>query len=181
MPAGGVVFVDEAYVDFSGDTFIPDLHNHRNVIVGRTFSKAYGLAGIRIGAMIGDPGTLDPLRRVIPVYSVSIAAVVALQAALEDRAYVAEYCRHVEESKALLYAWCDRLGLEYWKSAANFVLVRVGDRATTAVNAAAQRGIYLRDRSNEPGCAGCVRFTTGYVEHTRRGLDVLEEVICAAG
>jgi len=181
MPRGGVVFVDEAYVDFSGDTFVPELRDHPNVVVGRTFSKAYGLAGIRIGAVVGEPATLDPLRRVIPVYSVSITAVVALQAALEDQEYVANYRREVQESKALLYAWCDRLGFEYWKSSANFVLVRIGDRAEAVVKGAAARGIYLRDRSREPGCTGCIRFTTGIVEHTRRGLDALEEVLCAAG
>ncbi len=181
MPSGGLVFVDEAYVDFSGDTFVGELPDFPNIIVGRTFSKAYGLAGIRVGAVVGAPEALEPLRRVIPVYSVSIAAVVALQAALADHEYVADYLRQVEESKALLYAACDRLGLQYWKSAANFVLVRIGDRAGSVVSAAAERGIYLRDRSREPGCAGCIRVTTGHVEHTRRGLAVLEEVLCAAG
>jgi histidinol-phosphate aminotransferase len=177
LPQQAVVFLDEAYVDFSGDTFIPDLPAFPNVIVGRTFSKAYGLAGLRIGALVGDPATLDALRRVIPVYSVNIAAVVALQAALEDRAYVAGYLRQVAESKAMLYDACDRLGLEHWKSAANFVLVRVGDRVGGLIAAAAVRGVYLRDRSNEPGCAGCVRITTGIVEHTRRAVVVMEDVL----
>ncbi len=180
MPADGLVFVDEAYVDFSGDTFVNDLPAFPNVVIGRTFSKAYGLAGIRIGAMIGTAAALDPMRRLIPIYSVSIAAVTALQAALEDREYVADYLRQVEESKALLYAMCDRLGLKYWKSAANFVLVRIGGRASELVNDAAARGIYLRDRSKEPGCDGCVRITTGVVDHTIRGLAVVEELLCAA-
>ena len=79
-----------------------------------------------------------------------------------------DYLRQVEASKALLYAACDRLGLKYWPSEANFVLVRVGDRATALVKGAAARGIYLRDRSTEPGCAGCVRIAAGIVEHTRR-------------
>jgi histidinol-phosphate aminotransferase len=180
VPRDAIVFLDEAYVDFSGDTFIPDLPAFPNVVVGRTFSKAYGLAGIRIGALVGAPETLEPMRRIIPVYSVNIAAVVALQAALDDPAYVHDYLRQVTESKALLYSSCDRLGLKYWKSAANFVLVRVGDAAAALVTAAATKGIYLRDRSNEPGCAGCIRITTGIVEHTRRGIAVLEEVLCAA-
>ena len=105
---------------------------------------------------------------------------VALQAALEDEAFVAAYLRQVAESKALLYAACDRLGLEYWTSAANFVLVRIGERAGALVAAAASRGIFLRDRSNEPGCAGCVRITTGMVEHTHRAVAVIEDVLCSA-
>ena len=180
VPRGAIVFVDEAYADFSDSTFIPDLGRFPNVIVGRTFSKAYGLAGLRIGAIIGAPETLDPLRRVIPVYSVNAAAVAALGAALADREFVEDYLRQVETSKGLVYSACERLGLPYWRSAANFVLVRVGSNAEAIVSAAGDRGIYLRDRSHEPGCDGCIRITAGSVEHTRRGLAVLEEVLCAA-
>jgi histidinol-phosphate aminotransferase len=174
------VFVDEAYAEFSGTTFIPELRAFPNVIVGRTFSKAFGLAGLRIGCLIGADERLDPIRLAIPVYSVNIAAVIAVRAALEDRAYVDEYVRQVAESKALLYAACDRLGLAYWRSGANFVLVRVGDRTAELVEGAAQRGIYLRDRSTEPGCAGCVRIGTGVLEHTRRCVAAMDEVLCAA-
>ena len=180
MPRGGVVFVDEAYADFAGVTFVREIESHPNVIVGRTFAKAHGLAGLRVGALIGAPATLAPVRRAIGVYSVNVAATIALEAALRDTAYVEDYLRQVRESKALVYAACDRLGLKYWKSDANFVLIRIGGRTDALVDAAAARGIYLRDRSNEPGCEGCVRITTGIVDHTRRGLAVLEEVLCAA-
>ncbi len=180
VPPGAVIFVDEAYVDFGGRSFIPDLADFPNVIVGRTFAKAYGLAGLRLGAVVGAPEALVPVRRAIGVYSVNSAAVVAIQAALEDREYVADYLRQVRESKALVYAACDRLGLHYWPSDANFVLIRTGAATEALVAEAAARGIYVRDRSNEPGCAGCIRLTTGIVEHTRRGLAVIEEVLCAA-
>jgi histidinol-phosphate aminotransferase len=176
----GIVFVDEAYADFSGETFIPHLQAHPNVIVGRTFSKAFGLAGLRIGAVIGAADALEPIRRIVPVYSINVAAAVALEAAIADEDHVRDYLRQVRDSKALVYETCDRLGLKYWRSAANFVLIRTGGEPAALVREAAARGIYLRDRSEEPGCAGCIRFTAGIVEHTRRGLDVLEEVLCAA-
>jgi histidinol-phosphate aminotransferase len=178
IPSGAVVFLDEAYAEFSGVSFIPELERFPNVIVGRTFSKAFGLAGIRIGAITGHPDALEPVRLAVPVYSVNIAAVVAVQAALTDRAYLANYLRQVEVSKDLLYAACDRLGLRCWKSAANFVLVCAGDRLRTLVDGVQARGIYLRDRSTESGCAGCVRISTGIVEHTRRCIDAMEEVLC---
>jgi histidinol-phosphate aminotransferase len=73
------------------------------------------------------------------------------------------------------------LGLSYWKSGANFVLVCAGDRTSALVQGAAARGIYLRDRSTEPGCAGCVRIGTGIVDHTRRCIGVMDEVLCGAG
>jgi histidinol-phosphate aminotransferase len=180
LPDGAIVFVDEAYFEFCGQTFVPDLPQFHNVVVGRTFSKAFGLAGIRIGAITGHPETLEPIRLAVPVYSVNIAAVAAVQAALQDLGHVQRYLTQVDQSKALLYAACDRLGLKYWKSAANFVLVRAGDRLDAVLAAAAAHKIYLRDRSSEPGCEGCLRVATGIVEHTRRFVDVLEEALCAA-
>jgi histidinol-phosphate aminotransferase len=180
LPPGAIVFVDEAYFEFCGQTFVPELASFPNVVVGRTFSKAFGLAGIRIGAITGHPDALEPIRLAVPVYSVNIAAVAAVQAALADRAHLRNYLAQVEQSKALVYAACDRLGLQYWTSAANFVLVRAGDRLDAVLDAAAMHKIYLRDRSSEPGCEGCLRVATGVVEHTRRFIDVLEEVLCAA-
>lgn len=180
VPAGAIVFVDEAYADFAGVTFIPELAGFPNVIVGRTFSKAYGLAGIRIGCLVGAPETLGRIRNAIPVYSVNVAAVAAVEAALADPAYLERYKQQVDQSKALMYAACDRLGLRYWKSGANFVLVRAGDRTAELVAGAHARGIYVRDRSSEPGCAGCVRITTGLVKDTKRCIAVMEEILCGA-
>ena len=180
MPDGGVVFVDEAYAEFAGTSFIPELDAFPNVIVGRTFSKAFGLAGLRIGCLAGAPATVDAIRRAVPVYSVNIAAVVAIDAALADRDHLDGYLRQVAESKALLYAACDRLGIRYWRSLSNFVLVCAGDRTDALVTGALAKGIYLRDRSTEPGCAGCLRMGTGIVEHTRRAIAVMDEVLCAA-
>ena len=179
VPGTAVVFVDEAYAEFAGVSFIPELASCPNVIVGRTFSKAFGLAGLRIGCLVGAPDTVDRIRGAIPVYSVSIAAVTAILAALQDLDHVTNYLRQVQESKALLYAACDRLGLACWKSAANFVLVCAGDRTAALVAGAEARGIYIRDRSTEPGCAGCIRIGAGIVEHTRRCIAVMEEVLCA--
>jgi histidinol-phosphate aminotransferase len=180
IPAGGVVFVDEAYAEFAGTSFVPELDAFPNVIVGRTFSKAFGLAGLRIGCLVGAPATVDAIRRAIPVYSVNIAAVVAIQAALQDLDHLKDYLQQVADSKVMLYAACDRLGMQYWKSASNFVLVCAGDRTDVLVKGAFAKGIYLRDRSSEPGCSGCLRMGTGIVEHTRRAIAVMEEVLCAA-
>ena len=180
VPATAVVFVDEAYAEFAGVSFIPELEAFPNVVVGRTFSKAFGLAGLRIGCLVGAPDTVDQIRRAVPVYSVSIAAVTAVQAALQDLDHLDGYVRQVAESKALLYTACDRLALTCWKSASNFVLVCAGDRTDALVKGAFARGVYIRDRSNEPGCAGCIRIGAGIVEHTRRCIAVMEEVLCAA-
>jgi histidinol-phosphate aminotransferase len=180
VPPGAVVFVDEAYAEFAGESFIPELDAFPNVIVGRTFSKAFGLAGLRIGCLVGAPETMYPIRQAIPVYSVNIAAVAAVQAALGDLDFLRGYLAEVAESKQLFYGACDRLGLKYFPSRSNFVLVCAGDRIDALVKGAFDRGVYLRDRSTEPGCAGCLRIATGVVEHTRRAVAVMEEVLCAA-
>jgi len=106
--------------------------------------------------------------------------VVAVQAALGDLDHLNGYLRQVAESKALLYGACDRLGLTYVPSRSNFVLVNAGDRADALVTGAFARGVYIRDRSTEPGCAGCVRIATGIVAHTKRCIEIMDEVLCAA-
>ncbi len=180
LPSDALVFVDEAYIDFGGESFVRELGTFSNVVVGRTFSKAYGLAGLRIGLLLGQAETLEPIRQAVPVYSVNVAAAVAVMAAIEDTAYREDYLRQTAESKDLLYEACGRWRMQYWPSAANFVLVRTGEHTARILEGVRQRGIYLRDRSSEPGCAGCIRMTTGVVAHTRRLIAAIEEVLCAA-
>jgi histidinol-phosphate aminotransferase len=175
-----VVLLDEAYADFSGRTTIgPALDRHRNLIVGRTFAKGYGLAGLRAGALVAHPATLEPLRRILPPYSVNVCAVQALGAALEDRAYVDWYVTQSAISREMIYACCERLGLRYWTSEANFVLVRIGEAASTVVDQLGSRGILVRDRSTDSGCAGCVRIAAGLPDHTAACLAALEDVLAA--
>lgn len=180
VPEGAVVLLDEAYVDFARESFLDLLPAHPNVVVGRTFAKAHGLAAVRAGLLVGDAGTISRIRPFLPPYSVNVFARAAMLAAVEDTEYVEWYRGQVAESKARLYALCDRLGLHYWRSEANFVLVRVGERASWLVREMAARGVAIRDRSTQPGCDGCIRFTTGVVEHTGRGLALMEDLLCAA-
>jgi histidinol-phosphate aminotransferase len=175
----GLVFLDEAYADFTDAHFLRELERAPNVVVGRTFAKAYGLAALRIGAVVGDAAVIARLRRSLPPYSINVAAAVALEAALGDQAHLEAYRADVRASKARVYAFCDRLGLAYVPSEANFVLVRVGPRAGAIVEALRQRRIFVRDRSGEPGCAGCIRITAGIVAHTDACLSALEEILCA--
>jgi histidinol-phosphate aminotransferase len=177
LPPGALVFVDEAYHDFCGDTVLPLLETHPNVLVGRTFAKAHGLAALRAGCVIGTPETLAPLRLVVPPFSLNVCAAVGLRAALADRERLAWYVDQVRQSRELVYDACARHGLHYWESGANFVLVRIGDRARAVVDGLAARGITVRERRKDPGCEGCIRITAGVVDHTVRCLAALEEVL----
>jgi histidinol-phosphate aminotransferase len=177
------IFLDEAYADFAGVTLLGDPRAAAlpNVIVGRTFAKAYGIAGLRAGAIVGDPQTLERLRRIVPPFSVNACAAAAIVAGLSDSEYYEWYLAQVRASKTLLYDALDRLGIRYWPSAANFVLVHLGADARRAVEGLAARNVHVRDKSRDPACPGCVRITAGVVEHTEACIRALEEVMCAAG
>ena len=172
------VLIDEAYSEFSGRTLIgPALESHRNLIVGRTFAKAFGLAGLRVGALVAHPETLAPLRRGLPPFSVNVCALRALEAALGDRDHLEWYLTQAAASKELVYDFCRRRGLTFWPSQTNFVLVRLGDAAVPAVKALAAEHIFISPRAHQAGCAGTVRITTGLVEHTRRCLEALDRAL----
>jgi histidinol-phosphate aminotransferase len=174
-----IIFVDEAYADFGATTLIGDplLRDYPRVVVGRTFAKAYGLAGIRAGAVIGHPETIAALRRMTPPYSLNVCAAAALPAAFADRAYYDWYVDQVRQSRELLYRGFDRFGIRYWRSDANFVLARFDGRGSDVVAALAARGVHVRDRSNDEGCGDCLRVTAGVVEHTRHFLAALESAL----
>jgi len=178
-----VVVIDEAYIEFGGTSFLPRLASWPNVIVGRTFSKAYGLAGMRVGVLIGQPPVLDPVRAVTLPFNINAAALAAASAALEDRAFLPRYAASVSASRARIYDACRRLGLEYWESAGNYVLVRVGSgvaagrQACTVVAAMAARGVHVKDLSRDPVTAGCIRITAGPVAHTDFALGALQAAI----
>jgi histidinol-phosphate aminotransferase len=177
-----LVVIDEAYADFSGETMLDGeaLDSFENLVVGRTFAKAYGLAGLRAGVLVAQPGTLAPLRRIVPPYSINACAAAALPAALLDGGYHAWYLSQVSESKQLLYAAFERLGVTFWRSEANFVLARPSGDCAGVVRALRERGIHVRDKSRDPGCTNCIRVTAGVAEDTRTFIAALEEVLCDA-
>ena len=177
-----IVFLDEAYADFGGTSMALDAAGGAlpNLLVGRTFAKAYGLAGVRAGAVIGSAEGLAAMRRVIPPYTLNVFAAAALPVALEDAEYYDWYLGQVRESKELLYGLLERHGVPFWRSDGNFVLARFGGRLQAVLAHVSGRGIAIRDRSKDPGCDGCARMTAGVVEHTRQLAAALEEVLCAA-
>lgn len=173
-----LVFVDEAYHDFLGEHFLSEAADYPNVLIGRTFSKAYGLAGMRVGVMIASPQILEPIRKVMPLFNLNVVAVAALRAALTDLDFRSWYIAQANESKALVYAACDRARLRYWKSAANFVLIDGGQRVRPLIDGLIARGVLVRDRTKDPSTPTCFRLTTGVVDHTRRAVEELE-ALCA--
>jgi histidinol-phosphate aminotransferase len=179
------VLVDEAYFEFHRETLIDQLRIDRlrrsapldNLFIARTFSKAYGLAGLRIGILAGESRQMAMVRRVASPYSVNAAALAVLPEALEDHEYVSHYVAEVRCNRERLQRELADLGLQYWPSHANFVLVRIGSAHAEFVRALRDRGILVRDRSSDPGCHGCVRLTLGTDEHTQILINALREVV----
>ena len=172
-----VVFVDEAYFHFFGETVLPDLAAHPNIIVGRTFSKAYGLASLRIGMLAGAPTLMQYLRKVSSPYNVNGVALDLLPAALSDETYLDWYINEVHTGRERIIDTLRDLHVPFWPSAANFVLFRIGPAHADFVRRMRTHGVLVRDRSTDPGCQGCVRITVGVQDHVTRGLTALRTTL----
>ena len=169
-----VVMVDEAYFHFHGETVLSDIASTPNLIVARTFSKAYGLANLRIGMLAGNPELIGYLHKVSSPYNVNGVALECLTAAIEDDAYIAWYAEQIRIGRERVMGGLDELGVHYFPSAANFVLMKIGPLHKELVAAMRKRGVLLRDRSADPGCDGYVRITVGIGDQVSRGLEALK-------
>jgi histidinol-phosphate aminotransferase len=175
------VLMDEAYFEFYGKTILDHRPWLENLFVARTFSKAYGLAGLRIGILAGNARQISMVRRVASPYNVNAVALAVLPEALRDQAYVEQYVAEVRRGRADLEQELKNLGVQYWPSHANFVLVRIGPAHAEFIQAFRERGILIRDRNTDPGCEGCVRLTVGSREHTRILIEALRDVVKRLG
>jgi histidinol-phosphate aminotransferase len=172
-----VLMVDEAYFHFFGDTVLPDIANVPNLIVARTFSKAYGLASLRVGALFANPRLIGFLRKVSSPYNVNGVALAVLPEALADSDYLNWYITQVHQGRERVFAALRELNVRTWPSAANFVLMDIGPRHKELCTRMRERGVLLRDRSADPGCDGYVRITVGVEEHVTRGIEALRAVL----
>jgi histidinol-phosphate aminotransferase len=176
-----VVMIDEAYYHFFGETLFADVGKVPNMLVARTFSKAYGLANLRIGLLAGPAALMKYVRKVSSPYNVNGVALDCLPVALADDAYVAWYAAQVNAGRARMMDGLRVLGVDFFPSHANFVLMKIGAKHAELVAAMRARGVLLRDRSTDPGCDGFVRITIGVEEHVTRGLAALKESLQEIG
>ena len=148
-----------------------------NLVVARTFSKAYGLAGLRLGLLAGPVETMRWVRRVLSPYSVNALALACLPPALEDTAYLDWYVSEVLAARAEFEIVLDSVGLRRWPSRANFILVEIGAQHAEFVRLMSARGVLVRDRSSDPGCDGRVRITIGTRDQMRQAIVALNEAL----
>jgi len=172
-----VLLVDEAYFHFHGETVVDLIGVVPNLIVARTFSKAYGLAGLRLGLLAGPVELMRWIKRVLSPYSVNSLALACLPPALEDAAYLDWYVAEVLAARAEFEAALDAAGVRRWPSRANFVLVEIGARHKEFTRLMSEAGVLVRDRSSDPGCDGCVRITIGTCEQMRQAAVALNKTL----
>jgi histidinol-phosphate aminotransferase len=172
-----VMMVDEAYFHFFGESTLSDVHDVPNLIVARTFSKAYGLANLRIGMVAGDARLIGYLRKVASPYNVNGVALAVLPGALADDAYLNWYVDQVHAGRERVQAALQALNVRTWPSAANFVLMDIGPRHKELCTRMHAHGVLLRDRSSDPGCEGYVRITIGVEDQVTRGIAALKATL----
>jgi histidinol-phosphate aminotransferase len=174
-----VLLVDEAYFHFHGETVIDLIGTSPNLIVARTFSKAYGLAGLRLGQLAGPVELMGWVRRVLSPYSVNSLALACLPPALEDAAYLEWYVGEVLAARTEFEAELDQAGLRRLPSRANFVLVEIGAQHKEFTRLMSAAGVLVRDRSSDPGCDGRVRITIGTREQMCQAASALNDTLAA--
>jgi histidinol-phosphate aminotransferase len=175
------ILVDEAYFEFYGKTLLGEWRSVPNLFVARTFSKAYGLAGLRAGVLTGNAAHISMVKKVSSPYNVNGVALACLPAALADQDYIGRYIGQVRQGRDELQSEFARSGIRYWPSQANFVLASFGPLRARFIQSMRGHGILVRDRSRDYGCEGCVRITLGTTEQTGRLLGALRETLGEIG
>lgn len=175
----GVVVVDEAYIEYAGlrHSLIGDVDDFDNLLVMRTFSKAYGLAGLRVGYVAGNPQLIERLRLVKPPFNLNRFAEDVAIAALDGQAWVDDVVQQTIGERERLAAALPELGFRITPSEANFILAEHTLEPIEIVAGLRARGILIRQFAGVPGLERKVRFGIGRPEHTDRLLAALAEVV----
>ncbi len=174
-----IVFFDEAYYEFARK--LKDYPNtlkylkKKNIIITRTFSKIYSLAGLRVGYGLARKELIDPMNKVREPFNVNSLAQVAAEAALKDSVFVSKTLKLVNEGKDYLYRNLKFLGYNYVKSATNFVLINVGRNSRSIYEKLLTKGVIVRQMSPW-GLNGFIRVTIGTMKENRRFIRAFKEV-----
>ena len=173
-----VVCADEAYADFSGQTLLPRPAYRDNLVVTRTFSKGYGLAGLRAGLGFASPALMEAMEKARDYYNVDVLAQAGAEAALWDQAYLRETTARIVATRARLTRALSERGWRVWPSAANFVLARLPGGAARARNVFEElrrRRVFVR-YFTAPRLDDCLRVTVGTDAETDRLFAALAEI-----
>ncbi|MDC0371657.1 histidinol-phosphate transaminase [Flavobacteriaceae bacterium] len=171
----GLVVIDEAYIDFTDtESWLEDLSEHPNLVVTQTLSKAYGLAGIRLGICYASKEIIAVLNKIKPPYNINSLTQKAAISAISQRENTKKQLKTILDQRTELIkefkkiAWIEKL----YPTDANFILIRV-DNANLRYEQLKNKGIIVRNRTREDGCTNCLRITVGTAEENKRLINTL--------
>jgi histidinol-phosphate aminotransferase len=170
-----LVVLDEAYNEYYGESSVELIENHPNLVVLRSFSKAFSLAGMRCGYVVAQPAVLDVLARVLAPWAVGALTQVAALAALEDLPYMRETVAECGRARRLIVDGLKELGFVAHNTQANFVIWQVREPAC-AVQALAARNVYVSNKDSVPQMKGSLRVTVGNVAQARQFVGIVQEL-----
>lgn len=175
-----LVFIDEAYFEYVQAKDYADslsfLKKHKNVIVTRTFSKMYGLAGLRIGYGVANVELIEILNRLREPFNVNSLAQAGALACLKDQTYYKDVARKVEEQRRYLYQSLEKIGCDFEESCTNFILVNTGTGSSAVARKLMEQGVIVRDMAVW-GLKTYIRVTIGTAPENKRFMKVLSKVL----
>ena len=184
LPADIIVVLDEAYIDFVSDIESANglelLDVYPTLISLRTFSKLYGLAGLRVGYGFGSEKMIDYMNRVRQPFNVNNLAQVAATAALDDNEFMDNTIRVVREGLVYLYDQLDKIRLDYLPTQTNFFLIKVPTDAKKIYNLMLQKGVIVRSMDSY-GLNNYIRINVGLPKENERFIETLREVLTRIG
>ena len=174
-----IIIVDEAYIDFGEEgTLIDEIKNNPNLVVMRTFSKAWGLAGARLGYCAANEEIIKTLFKVKAPYNINSLTRFALQNAMKNEKLRNDYIKIIIDEREKLRSEFSKLSgiSKIFDSDANFLLIKCAD-PKNVLQKLADKGIIIRDRSDQPKLAGCLRISIGTAKENEILLDALKEIL----
>jgi histidinol-phosphate aminotransferase len=179
VPEDVVVFFDEAYFEYAQGGDYPDTLSYQgreNIITSRSFSKIYGLAGLRIGYAVSSKLIIDLMNRVREPFNVNSLAQSAALAALDDNEFVKKVKERTEKGKRMLYSELEKIGIEYIPSLTNFILVKIGKKSKVIYDRLLREGVIVRQMSAW-GLDDYIRVTIGKEDENLLFISALRKVL----
>ncbi len=174
---GCLVVLDEAYWQYCKETNYDLVVNYDNVVIFHTFSKAYGLAGVRIGYAVAQESIISVLEKLRPPYTINITAITAATVALDDQEYVDSYVTEVSKAKEILEIFARKNNVVMYPTGSNFCIMRVGDKNKEIISSLKEQGILLRELKDVGILKGCIRVGIGNKEQMQTVVIALENIL----
>jgi histidinol-phosphate aminotransferase len=172
-----LVLLDEAYYQYSEMECLDLIDEYDNLIIIRTFSKVYGLGGLRLGYAASNQEIIKNLLKAGSPYSVNTVAIAAASAAIEDLDYVKWYTTEIKKAKKVMYEGLGKLKIKTYPTAGNFLIAKFPKKADKIEIGLKEMGILVRNRSKYPLLKDCLRIAIGTVKQTKELLNALKELL----